>query len=276
MTNFSELAPVPSDRPARFTDQLRLVVAAYLARYKGSSREHAESDLRCYVAMLGLLGLRIFEATGADIADLGEEHGHRVLRVCGKGTKVVLVPLPPAVGRAIDTAVGARTSEPILLNSRGVRMDRHAATRRLRRLSESAAAGPRRPPQPAAHRGGPATLKRTHCRSPAPPPPRQPGQPAALAAATGGCTTSPVRLSGDPPGARVPLKPSRHVLVPQAPGNRHVPTSRIRHAAITRTPSACPSDDSCSGSQRASHGAACPPPETLSSANTSMQRISST
>jgi integrase/recombinase XerD len=33
------------------------------------------------VAMLGLLGLRIFEATGADIADLGEEHGHRLLRV---------------------------------------------------------------------------------------------------------------------------------------------------------------------------------------------------
>jgi hypothetical protein len=29
------------------------------------------------VAMLGLLGLRILEATGADIADLGEEHGHR-------------------------------------------------------------------------------------------------------------------------------------------------------------------------------------------------------
>jgi integrase/recombinase XerD len=60
------------------------------------------------VAMLGLLGLRIFEATGADIADLGEEHGHRVLRVCGKGTKIVLVPLPPAVGRAIDRAAGDR------------------------------------------------------------------------------------------------------------------------------------------------------------------------
>jgi hypothetical protein len=63
--------------------------------------------------------LRIFEATGADIADLGEEHGHRVLRVCGKGTKVVLIPLPPAVGRAIDQAIGTRTSGPILLNSRG-------------------------------------------------------------------------------------------------------------------------------------------------------------
>jgi integrase/recombinase XerD len=90
------------------------------------------------VAMLGLLGLRIFEATGADINDLGEEHGHRVLRVCGKGTKVVLIPLPPAVGRAIDRAIGARTGGPILLNSRGVRMDRHAATRRLRHLAEGA------------------------------------------------------------------------------------------------------------------------------------------
>jgi integrase len=58
--------------------------------------------------MLGLLGLRIFEATGADIADLGEEHGHRVLRVCGKGTKVVLIPLPPAVGRACSSrSIGA-------------------------------------------------------------------------------------------------------------------------------------------------------------------------
>jgi len=88
--------------------------------------------------MLGLLGLRIFEATAANIADLGEEHGHRVLRVCGKGTKIVLVPLPPAVGRAIDRAVASRVRGPILLNGRGARMDRHAATRRLHRLAESA------------------------------------------------------------------------------------------------------------------------------------------
>ena len=47
------------------------------------------------VCLLGLLGLRIFETVGADIGDLGEEHGHRVLRVCGKGGKVVLVPLRP-------------------------------------------------------------------------------------------------------------------------------------------------------------------------------------
>ena len=88
--------------------------------------------------MLGLPGLPIFEATGAGIADLGEEHGHRVLRLCGKGTKVVLIPLPPSAGRAIDRAIGTRAHGPILLNSRGARMDRHTATRRLRHLAECA------------------------------------------------------------------------------------------------------------------------------------------
>ena len=88
--------------------------------------------------MLGLLGLRIFEACGANIADLGEEHGHRVLRVHGKGDKVVLVPLPPAVGRAIDRAVGDRATGRSCATARGTRMDRHAATRRLKHLAASA------------------------------------------------------------------------------------------------------------------------------------------
>jgi integrase/recombinase XerD len=103
-----------------------------------AARESANDYDFALVAMLGLLGLQIFEATGAEIADLGEEHGLRVLRVCGKGTKIVLVPLPPAVGRAIDRAVAGCASGPILLNRRGTRMDRHAATRRLPQLAQHA------------------------------------------------------------------------------------------------------------------------------------------
>ena len=49
--------------------------------------------------------------------------------------KVVLVPLPPAAGQAIDQAIGGGLGRPILLSSRGVRMDHYAATHRLRRLA---------------------------------------------------------------------------------------------------------------------------------------------
>jgi len=55
--------------------------------------------------------------------------------VRGKGDKTVLVPLPPAVSRAIEAAVEGRDTRPILRSRRGSRMDRHRATRRLRRLA---------------------------------------------------------------------------------------------------------------------------------------------
>jgi hypothetical protein len=48
--NHTGLASIPSDHPGPFTDQLRLAAAACLSRFKGSSREHTESDLRCYLA----------------------------------------------------------------------------------------------------------------------------------------------------------------------------------------------------------------------------------
>ena len=50
MITLTDLASVPSHPSEPFTDRLRLAVAAYLARFKGPSREHTESDLRCYLA----------------------------------------------------------------------------------------------------------------------------------------------------------------------------------------------------------------------------------
>src|SRR5690348_7431860 len=57
MMTFTDLASLPSDPPAPFTDRLRLAVAAYLAQFKGSSREHTESGLRCYLSWCAERGL---------------------------------------------------------------------------------------------------------------------------------------------------------------------------------------------------------------------------
>jgi integrase/recombinase XerD len=123
---------VPAESPTLGLTHLQFEALLTAAKHSTNSCDFA------LVTMLGLLGLRIFEATRSDIDDLGEEHGHRVLRVPGKGDKVVLVPLPPTVGRAIERATHDQTTGPILLTSRSTRMDRHCATRRLRRLSEAA------------------------------------------------------------------------------------------------------------------------------------------
>jgi integrase len=58
------------------------------------------------ILLLGLLGLRVSEACAVDINDLGMEHGHRVVLVHGKGGTRTLMPLPPAVARAVDQLAG--------------------------------------------------------------------------------------------------------------------------------------------------------------------------
>lgn len=123
---------VPPESPTLGLNHLQFEAMISAARDSENVNDFA------LVSMLGLLGLRIFEATGADIEALGESHGHRVLRVHGKGDKVVLVPLPPAVGRAIDRTADGRQAGPLLRNRTGARMDRHGATRRLRIVASSA------------------------------------------------------------------------------------------------------------------------------------------
>src|SRR5665213_239946 len=66
---------VPSQSPT--LGLIHLQFEAMLAAGRDSANE-CDFALVC---LLGLLGLRIFEACGLDISDLGEEHGHRVVRV---------------------------------------------------------------------------------------------------------------------------------------------------------------------------------------------------
>jgi site-specific recombinase XerD len=105
-----------------------LLVAAGLA----GPREHA------LISLLGLNGLRISEALGIDIDDLHVERGHRTVTVVRKGGKIVTMPLAPRVARVIDLAIGDRTRGPVFLAASGQRMNRHAATRIVRRAAKAA------------------------------------------------------------------------------------------------------------------------------------------
>jgi len=105
-----------------------ILVAAGL----GPSAEHA------LISLLALNGLRVSEATGADIEHLGLERGHRTLVITRKGGKVVTIPLAPRTARAIDLAIGERTEGPLFTTADGGRLDRHGAARVVRRVTRRA------------------------------------------------------------------------------------------------------------------------------------------
>ena len=113
-----------------------ILVAAGL----GDAAEHA------LISRLALNGLRVSEATGANIEALGVERGHRTLTITRKGGKVVTIPLAPRTARAIDLAIGERPEGPVFLAGDGRRLDRHGAARIVRRAAGRA--GIRKPVGP--------------------------------------------------------------------------------------------------------------------------------
>ncbi|MDT5024327.1 MAG: hypothetical protein QOE61_753 [Micromonosporaceae bacterium] len=106
-----------------------LLVAAGL----GSGQEHA------LMSLLALNGLRISETLGADITAMGNERGHRTLTVLRKGGKIVTIPLAPRTARSLDLAIGERLDGPIVRRADGQRLDRHGASRIMRRVAKRAA-----------------------------------------------------------------------------------------------------------------------------------------
>ena len=96
------------------------------------ARDHA---LAC---LLALNGLRVSEALGTNIADVGLERGHHTLRVRRKGGKTVIVPMAPRTARTVYLAIGERTEGPIFTTGDGQRMNRHQATRMVQRLTKHA------------------------------------------------------------------------------------------------------------------------------------------
>ena len=131
-----------------------LLVAAGL----GPPAEHA------LISLLALNGLRVSEATGADIEALGIERGHRTLVITRKGGKVVTIPLAPRTARAIDLAIGERMRRADLPGRR-----RPAAGPARRRADRPPGRPPRRDHQDdrAAHAAARVHHRRARRRRPA-------------------------------------------------------------------------------------------------------------
>jgi integrase len=93
--------------------------------------------------------LRVDQACGADVADLGADTGHRVLRVTRKGARKAKVPLTPATGAALDAYLAARARcggladmqqlrGPLLATTTGCRLRQGHLWELVRRLARAA------------------------------------------------------------------------------------------------------------------------------------------
>lgn len=90
------------------------------------------------VLLLALNGLRVSEALEANVEDLTEERGHRVLKVVRKGGKSAVIPLAPRTSDAVKRYLAGRTGGPLIVSRNGLRWDRARVWRVVRRLAEEA------------------------------------------------------------------------------------------------------------------------------------------
>lgn len=118
-----------------------------------SAAEDEGGDVYALTCLLALNGLRVSEACGADVNDLGGARYQPTLRIVGKGDKPAEVVLNPRTQQAIDGAIGQRHNGPLLRNEWLRRMQPHNASAIVRRLARTASI---------THRVTPHALRRSY------------------------------------------------------------------------------------------------------------------
>ncbi len=93
------------------------------------------------VLLLGLNGLRITEALSIDLADLGAERGHRVVRIVRKGGNMPRCHWHPVPLTRIDNYLAGRHTGPLFVTATAKRWHRSEAWRTIRRLARDAVPG---------------------------------------------------------------------------------------------------------------------------------------
>lgn len=121
----------PVRRLGRPTDEVRQLIRA------------AEPGLeRALVTLLAHTGVRVSEATGADVTDVRTIQGRRVLQVLGKGRKQRTPPLTDAAWPVLRDYIDDRRAGPLFIvpgpEDTWEPLDRHQAWRIVRRVGDRA------------------------------------------------------------------------------------------------------------------------------------------
>lgn len=104
----------------------------------GNDRHGPEFRGSALVAIGFTMALRISPIVDANIEDIHEVDGHRILRYLGKGGEEKFKPIPPETWRVLSLYIGGRVDGPIFITGTGRRWDRHAALKTLRRFARDA------------------------------------------------------------------------------------------------------------------------------------------
>lgn len=102
-----------------------------------------EFDLLVVTLLYALAG-RVGEMCAADVTDRVERGRRSFLDVTRKENKERLLPLPLSVAELLDAHTAGRTDGPLLLDSKGDRLDRHDVGRMLARMGKHAGVLPER------------------------------------------------------------------------------------------------------------------------------------
>jgi integrase/recombinase XerD len=141
----------PADSPTVSLDREELIRLIAASEASGA-RDHL------LVLLLAVNGLRVSEACALDVENVAGANGHRVIRIAGKGGTEHRAPLPPQTLDVLDAYLDDRTSGALLLDNSGNRLDRHDATRIVRRLARRAGLSERLSPHGLRHSAVTAAL----------------------------------------------------------------------------------------------------------------------
>jgi site-specific recombinase XerD len=141
----AELEDVVFRNPAALVDRQPV---STISQATGLTFEEAEQLLRgaeaynprcsAVVHVLLLTGMRVSELVNASIEDLGEERGHKVLRITRKGGRTQTIVIPPSAWAALKEYHGDRTSGPLIVTSTGRRITRQGVWDTIKRLCRRA------------------------------------------------------------------------------------------------------------------------------------------